>query len=62
MKTLAKKTTRKTPPTLVNGTVRPKRQKNVDLRSREYLTVKEIERLTKVAKSAERRYGLAMPP
>ncbi len=58
MKTLAKKTTRKTPPTLVNGTVPPKRGLNADRRPREYLTAKEIERLMTVARSAERRYGL----
>ena len=36
-------------PTIVNGTIPPKRQTNAALRPREYLTADEIERLMKVA-------------
>ena len=58
MKTLAKKRTRKTRPTLLNGTVSPPRGRNRDVRPREYLTPKEVERLIVAAKKAGRRYGL----
>ena len=58
MKTLTKKTTRKTRPTLLNGTVPPKRGRNRDVRPREYLTPKEVERLIAAAKKPGRRYGL----
>jgi site-specific recombinase XerD len=58
MKTLAKKAKRKTPPTLVNGTVPPRRMRNRDVRSREYLTPNEVERLMAAAKKRERRYGV----
>src|SRR6202165_5073600 len=58
MKTLAKKTVRKTRPTLLNGTVPPKRGRNRDVRPREYLTPKEVERLIAAAKKQGRRYGL----
>jgi integrase len=37
-------------PTTVNRTVRPKRPPNADLRTREYLTAAEVERLIAVAK------------
>ena len=58
MKTLAKKATRKRRPTLLNGTVPPPRARNRDVRPREYLTPKEVERLIAAAKKAGRRYGL----
>ena len=38
-------------PHTVNGTVPPRRQKNADLRTREYLTEAEVERLIKAAKA-----------
>jgi type 1 fimbriae regulatory protein FimB/type 1 fimbriae regulatory protein FimE len=43
-------------PTPVNGTVPPKRARNADVRPREYLTPKEVERLIKAAR-ARGRYG-----
>src|SRR5215813_4874142 len=43
-------------PRTVNGTVPPRRRKNADLRTREYLTETEVERLMKSAKV--NRYGL----
>ena len=58
MKTLAKKAKRKTWPTLLNGTVPPRRGLNRDARPREYLTPKEVQRLTVAARQRERRYGL----
>src|ERR1700694_813777 len=58
MKTLAKKTNRKRRPTLLNGTVPPPRGRNRDVRPREYLTPKEVERLITAAKKGDRRYGL----
>ena len=58
MKTLTKKTTRRTGPTLLNGTVPPRRGLNRDARPREYLTPKEVERLIETAKKRGRRYGL----
>ena len=59
MKTLAKKAKRKTRPTLLNGTVPPRRAFNKDVRPREYLTPKEVERLIAAAKKKSgRRYGL----
>ena len=38
-------------PNTVNGTVPPKRPTNADLRTREYLTEPEVERLMKAAKA-----------
>ena len=58
MKTLVKKTRRKTRPTAVNGTVPPARAFNRDVRPREYLTPKEVERLIDAAKDRARRYAL----
>jgi type 1 fimbriae regulatory protein FimE len=58
MKTLAKKSARKSRPTHLNGTVSPKRARNKDVRPREYLTPKEVERLIAAAKKRGRRYGL----
>ena len=58
MKNKAKKTKRKPRPTLLNGTVPPARARNRDVRPREYLTPKEVERLIAAAKSRGRRYGL----
>lgn len=43
-------------PRTVNGTVPPRRRKNGELRTREYLTETEIERLIKAARG--NRYGL----
>ena len=42
-------------PNTVNGTVPPRRQKNSKLRTREYLTEAEVDRLIKAAKT--NRYG-----
>jgi integrase len=58
MKTLAKTAKRRARPTLVNGTVPPRRGLNRDLRPREYLTPKEVEQLIAAAKHRDRRYGL----
>ena len=58
MKTLAKTGKRKRRPTLQNLTVPPKRALNRDVRPREYLTPKEVERLIAAAKKVGRRYGL----
>jgi integrase len=44
------------PPRTVNGTVPPRRRKNAELRTREYLTEAEIGRLIKAAR--DNRYGL----
>ena len=57
MKTLAKKTKWKTRRTAINGTVPPKRRRNGDVRPREYLTPKEVERLIDAAQDRDRRYG-----
>ena len=43
-------------PTPVNGTVTPSRACNADVRPREYLTPKEVEKLIKAAR-ARGRYG-----
>jgi hypothetical protein len=45
MKSLAKKTAGRTRPTIVLGTVPPRKPLNIDRRPREYLTPKEVERL-----------------
>ena len=58
MKALAKKTTSRTRPTTVNGTEPPARVRNSDVRPREYLTPKEVERLIDAVKKRGRRYGL----
>jgi type 1 fimbriae regulatory protein FimB/type 1 fimbriae regulatory protein FimE len=58
MKSLAKTTGRKTRPTIVLGTVPPRKPLNIDRRPREYLTPKEVERLIAAAKHRNRRYGL----
>ena len=58
MKSLAKTGRRKARPTLLNGTVPPPRRRNRDVRPREYLTPKEVERLIAAAKKRGRRYGL----
>ncbi len=58
MKILTKKRKSKTRPTAVNGTVPPPRGLNRDVRPREYLTPKEVERLIEAAKKRGRRYGL----
>jgi hypothetical protein len=46
-------------PTPVNGTVPPKQARNADVRPREYLTPKEVEKLIKAAR-ARARDGLAV--
>jgi site-specific recombinase XerD len=58
MKAITKKAKRKAPPTLVNGTMPPRRVRNRDLRPREYLTPKEVERLIAAAKKRGKRFGL----
>ena len=58
MKNKATKTHRRILPTLINGTVPPSRRRNADVRPREYLTPKEVERLIDAAKKKGRRYGL----
>ena len=57
MKTLNKKTKPGKRPTIVFGTVPPRRRLNIDVRPREYLTPKEIERLIEAARKRG-RYGL----
>jgi len=58
MKNKARKAKRKTRPTLLNGTVPPRRVSNREARPREYLTPKEVERLIGAARRRGRRYGL----
>jgi type 1 fimbriae regulatory protein FimB/type 1 fimbriae regulatory protein FimE len=58
MKSLAKAARRRGRPTLQNGTVPPPRRFNRDVRPREYLTAKEVERLVAATKKGGRRYGL----
>ena len=58
MRTLSKTARRKVRPTLLNGTVPPMRRYNRDVRPREYLTPKEVERLIAATKKRGRRYGL----
>jgi integrase len=53
---MAKSHLRLVRPRTVNGTVPPRRRKNAELRTREYLTETEIDRLIKAARS--NRYGL----
>lgn len=52
---MAKSALRLVRPATVNRTVTPRRRPNADLRTREYLTVAEVERLLKVLKN--NRYG-----
>ena len=56
MKTLTKKTERKKPPILGNGTVPPKRVPNSERRPREYLTGSEVKKLIETARKRN-RYG-----
>jgi hypothetical protein len=51
---LAKIAKRKTPSTIVLGTVPPKRAPNAGVRPREYLTPKEIDRLIEGARKRGR--------
>ena len=44
------------PSTIVNRTVTPRRRRNADLREREYLTPKEVDRLQDAARKHS-RYG-----
>jgi type 1 fimbriae regulatory protein FimB/type 1 fimbriae regulatory protein FimE len=53
---MGKPSTSPTPSTIVNRTVTPRRPRNVDLREREYLTPKEVERLQDAARKHS-RYG-----
>src|SRR5271163_4168588 len=53
---MAKSHLRLVRPRTVNGTVPPRRRKNAELRTREYLTEAEVERLMKAAR--DNRYGL----
>jgi len=48
--------TRRNPSTIVNRTVTPRRPPNADLREREYLTPKEVDRLQDAARKHS-RYG-----
>jgi type 1 fimbriae regulatory protein FimE len=57
MKTLKKIAKRRSRPTFVLGAVPPKRAFNADVRPREYLTPKEVERLMESARKRG-RYGL----
>ena len=52
---MAKRHLKLVTPATVNRTVAPKRQPNRDLRTREYLTEAEVERLMKTAK--DNRWG-----
>ena len=47
-------------PSTEKRTVTPKRRPNADLRTREYLTDREVEMLAETAKT--NRWGTAMPP
>jgi len=58
MKTKAKTAKRRTRPTLLNGTIPPKRVRYRQLRPREYLTPKEVDRLIATAKKRGKRFGL----
>jgi len=49
---MAKRHLRLVTPATVNRTVRPKRPSNASLRTREYLTEAEVERLMKAAKGS----------
>ena len=62
MKNKAKNANRAMRPTSVNGTIPPPRARNSDVRPREYLTPKEVERLIESAKKRTRRYGLRDSP
>jgi len=53
---MAKSRLRLARPRTVNGTVPPRRRKNAEVRTREYLTETEIDRLIKAARN--NRYGL----
>jgi type 1 fimbriae regulatory protein FimB/type 1 fimbriae regulatory protein FimE len=56
---MAKAHVRLVTPTTVNRTVTPKRPPNSKLRTREYLTEAEVERLTNAA--SKNRWGIEMP-
>ena len=62
MKTLRKKPNRKARPTLLNGTVPPPRRRNRDVRPREYLTPKEVERLIAPPRNVVAGTACATPP
>ena len=53
---MGKPSTSPTPSTIVNRTVTPRRPPNADLREREYLTPKEVDRLQDAARKYS-RYG-----
>src|ERR1700730_6019733 len=58
MKTKAKTTKPRARSTAVNGTMPPRRVRNRDVRPREYLTPKEVERLIVAAKKRGKRFAL----
>ena len=58
MKKLAKTGNRKARPTSVNGTMPPRRVRYAELRAREYLTPREVERLITTAKKRGKRFAL----
>src|SRR5437868_11008892 len=58
MKTKAKNTKRRTRPTAENGKIPPRRVRYRELRPREYLTPKEVERLITAVKKRGKRFGL----
>ena len=53
---MGKPSTSSAPSTIVNRTVTPRRPRNADLREREYLTPKEVDRLQDAARKHS-RYG-----
>ncbi len=57
---MAKRHLRLVTPATVNRTVRPRRPPNADLRTREYLTEAEVERLMKAA--TRNRGATGTPP
>src|SRR5438552_4184437 len=58
MKRLRKSAKRKAHSTLLNGTTPPKRVRYRELRPREYLTPKEVDRLIATAKKRGKRFAL----
>ena len=57
MRHKAKRVTKESTPTILNGPVPPRRVANADVRPREYLTGEEVERLIKAARDRLDRYG-----
>ena len=54
--------TGRTPPNIVNRTVTPRRPKNADVRPREYLTAKEVERLEEAVRRTRATVTGTLPP